>query len=79
MIYDFRILPFALGDVIISMIHGAIDLKGKTSKSPFYYYRNDLEKNHPIQRFINKHNVDQHLGDLNEALLFNPLQLPIKQ
>ena len=79
MIYDFRILPFALGDIIISMIHGAIDLKGKTSKSPFYYYRNDLEKNHPIQRFINKHNVDQHLGDLNEALLFNPLQLPIKE
>lgn len=79
MIYDFRILPFALGDVIISMIHGAIDLKGQTSKFPFYFYRNDLEKTHPIQRFINKHNVDKHFGDLNEALLFNPLQLPIKE
>ena len=79
MIYDFRILPFALGDVIISMIHGAIDLEGKTSKFPFYYYRNDLEKTHPIQRFINKHNVDKHLGDLNEALLFNPFQIPIKE
>ena len=79
MIYDFRILPFALGDVIISMIHGAIDLNGKTSKFPSYYFRNDLEKAHPIQRFINKHNVDKHLGDLNEALLFNPLQLRIQE
>ena len=79
MIYDFRILPFALGDIVISMIHGANDLKGETSKFPFYYYRNDLEKTHPIQRFINKHNVDKHLGDLNEALLFNPLQLRIQE
>jgi len=79
MIYDFRILPFALGDIIISMIHGAIDLNGKTLKFPFYYFRNDLEKTHPIQRFINKHNVDKHLGDLSEALLFNPLQLPIRK
>ena len=79
MIYDFRILPFALGDVIISMIHGAIDFKGKTSKFPFYYYRNDVKKAHPIQRFINKQNAKKHLGDLNEALLFNPLQLPIKE
>jgi hypothetical protein len=79
MIYDFRILPFALGDVVISMIHGAIDLKGKTSKFPFYYFRNDFEKAHPIQRFINKQNVNKHLGDLNEALLFNPFQLPIKE
>ena len=79
MIYDFRILPFALGDVIISMIHGSIDLKSQISKFPFYYFRNDLEKTHPIQRFINKHNVDKHLGDLNEALLFNPFQLPIKE
>lgn len=79
MIYDFRILPFALGDVIISMIHGAIDLKSQISKFPFYYYRNDLEKTHPIQRFINKHNGDKHLGDLHEALLFNPFQLPIKE
>jgi len=79
MIYDFRILPFALGDVIISMIHGAIDLNGKTSKFPFYYFRNDLEKTHPIQRFINKYNGDKHLGDLNEALLFNPLQLRIQE
>lgn len=79
MIYDFRILPFALGDVIISMIHGAIDFKGKTSKFPFYYYRNDVEKAHPIQRYINKQNAKKHLGDLNQALLFNPLQLPIKE
>ena len=79
MIYDFRILPFSLGDVIISMIHGAIDFKGKTSKFPFYYYRNDVEKAHPIQRYINKQNAKIHLGDLNQALLFNPLQLPIKE
>jgi len=79
MIYDFRILPFALGDVVISMIHGAIDLKGEASKFPFYFYRNDLVKVHPIQSFINKRNAKKQLGDLNEALLFNPLQLPIKK
>jgi len=79
MIYDFRILPFALGDIVISMIHGSIDLKGKTSKFPFYYYRNDLEKSHPIQLLINKRNTKRYLGDLNEALLFNPLGLRVKK
>jgi len=79
MIYDFRILPFALGDVIISMIHGAKDLKGETSKFPFYFYRNDLVKVHPIQSSINKRNAKKQLGDLNEALLFNPFQLSVKK
>jgi hypothetical protein len=79
MIYDFRILPFALGDVVISMIHGAIDLKGEASKFPFYFYRNDLVKIHPIQSFINKRNAKKQLGDLNEALLFNPFQLSVKK
>jgi hypothetical protein len=79
MIYDFRILPFALGDIVISMIHGAIDLKNQPSKFPFYYYRNDLEKNHPIQSLINKPNAKRYLGDLNEALLFNPLGLRVKK
>ena len=79
MIYDFRILPFALGDVIISMIHGSVALRDQKSKFPFYYYRYDLEKDHPIQGFINKRNAKKHLGDLNEALLFNPLRLPVKR
>jgi hypothetical protein len=79
MIYDFRILPFALGDIIISMVHGAVELKGKISKFPFYYFRNDLVKTHPIQPFINQRNAKKQLGDLSEALLFNPLQLPVKK
>ena len=79
MIYDFRILPFALGDIIISMIHNAIDLNGQISKFPHYYFRNDLVKVHPIQSFINKRNVKKQLGDLSEALLFNPLQLPVRK
>ena len=79
MIYDFRILPFALGDIIISMIHGTVDLKNQMSKDPFFYYRKDLVKVHPIQTLINKRNVKTHLGDLNEALLFNPQKLPVKE
>ena len=60
------------------MIHGTVDLKNQMSKDPFFYYRKDLEKVHPIQTFINKRNVKTHLGDLNEALLFNPQKLPVK-
>jgi hypothetical protein len=79
MIYDFRILPFALGDIIISMIHGTVCLKSQMSKNDFFYYRKDLTKVHPIQTFINKRNVKTHLGDLNEGLLFNPQGLLVKE
>lgn len=78
MIYDFRILPYALGDIVIYLIQTAC-LNSYKTKTKAIYWRCDLKKFHPIQPNISPKNCLQMIGDLNEALNFNPLLLPVKK
>lgn len=76
MIYDFRILPYALGDIVIYLIQTACLKINKIDNNAFYW-RCDLKKLHPIQPNISQKNCSQMIGDLNEALIFNPFSLPV--